>query len=272
MAEPLVVSRSLSVERLATLIETLRSENGCPWDRKQTPGSMARYLIEEAYELVDAIISGNAEDICEETGDVLFQLLFIVCLFNEKERFDFQDVVEKISEKMIRRHPHVFGDEKVTSTKQVIENWRKIKQEEKGRETPSSVLDDVPQSVPALHRACLVSEKAVKVGFDWPDIAGVMDQTMEEWQEFSDEIKKMADHPADKQKASIEFGDVLFSMVNVARFAKIDPEIALTQSIQKFEKRFRYMEGRAREDGGTINDTSFEAMQQLWDEAKRILG
>ena len=270
MAEPLKVSRSLSVERLATLIETLRSENGCPWDRKQTPGSMARYLIEEAYELVDAIVSGNAEDICEEAGDVLFQLLFIIHLF--REQFDFQDVIDKISEKMIRRHPHVFGDEKVASTDQVLENWRKIKQKEKGGEKPSSVLDAVPQSVPALHRAFLVSEKAVNTGFDWPDIAGVMNQTMEEWQEFSDEIKKMEDHPTGRQKASVEFGDVLFSMVNVARFAKIDPEIALTQSIQKFEKRFRYMESRVREAGGTIGDASFEKMQQLWDEAKKVLG
>lgn len=271
MAEPVKGERSTSVERLVTLIETLRGENGCPWDRKQTPESMARYLIEEAHELVDAITSGNAEEVCEEAGDVLFQLLFIVRLFREKACFDFQDVIEKIIEKMIRRHPHVFGDEKVTSTDQVLENWQKIKQDEKGGKRQVSVLDAVPQSVPALLRAAMVSEKAVKTGFDWPDIAGVMAQTMDEWREFSDEID-MAGRSGENKKASVEFGDVLFTMVNVARFAKIDPEIALTQSIQKFEKRFRYMEGRARDAGKQIEGISFEEMHKLWNEAKEALG
>ena len=271
MAESVKCVQSISIERLIALIETLRGENGCPWDKKQTPGSIARYLIEETYELADAIVANNAEDVCEELGDVLFQLLFIVHLFREAGHFDLEDVIKKNIKKMIHRHPHVFGDVEVKTAERVSENWQKIKMAEKGDRPRQSILDSVPQSVPALLRAAMVSERAAKTGFDWEDISGVMAKTMEEWQEFSREVKPL-NRSADREKAAMEFGDVLFSMVNVARFANIHPEIALLQSIQKFEKRFRYMEDKAKGSGRSIEALTFEEMHQLWDKAKDKIG
>jgi MazG family protein len=263
--------QSMSMERLVALIKTLRGENGCPWDKKQTPATMARYLIEEVYELVDAIVSNNAEDVCEEAGDVLFQLLFVIHLFREAGQFDLQEVIDRNLKKMIHRHPHVFGDVKANTPELVSENWQKIKLAEKGDNERHSVLDSVPQSMPALLRAAMVSERAAKTGFDWDDLSGVMAKTMEEWGEFSKEVEHL-DCAADREKTAMEFGDILFSMVNVARFAHIHPEIALMQSIQKFEKRFRYMEDRAIKSGHTIDSLTFEEMHHLWDEAKDKIG
>ncbi|WP_419662815.1 MazG: nucleoside triphosphate pyrophosphohydrolase [Desulfosarcina variabilis str. Montpellier] len=271
MAESVKGARSTSIDPLVELIETLRGKNGCPWDKKQTPGSMARYLIEEAYELVDAILANNAQDICEEAGDVLFQILFIINLFKENGHFDYQDVIEKNVKKMIHRHPHVFGDVKAETAELVSQNWQKIKSAEKGNNPCESVLDSVPRNMTALIRAGLISERAAKTGFDWDDISGVMEKTMEEWEEFSGEVTPNM-HLADKAKATMEFGDILFSMVNVARFAGINPEIALLQSIQKFEKRFRYIEAQADESGRIIDDLTFKEMHQLWDEAKEKIG
>lgn len=271
MGESVENRRSTSIRRMVDLIGTLRGENGCPWDKKQTPGSIARYLIEETYELVDAIVADDPGNVCEEVGDVLFQVLFIIHLFTETGHFDLQEVVEKNLRKMIHRHPHVFGDAKVDTPELVSKNWQKIKLAEKGHGPDGSVMDSVPLSMPALLRAAVVSERAAKTGFDWKDISGVMATTMEEWQEFSGEINRL-DHEAGREKASMEFGDILFSLVNVARFAKIHPEIALTQSIQKFDKRFRYMEDQARESGRSFDDLSFEEMHQLWDTAKGTIG
>lgn len=272
MAESLAGQpRSTSIERLETLINTLRGEKGCPWDKKQTPSTMARYLIEEAYELVDAIVSNNAEDVCEEAGDVLFQLLFVIHLFNEAGHFNLKDVINKNINKMIHRHPHVFGDVEAETPELVSENWHKIKQTEKGGKRYQSVLDSVPQSMPALLRAAMVSERAAKTGFDWDDISGVMAKTMEEWREFSGEVECSKCSP-NREKAAMEFGDILFTMVNVARFAHIHPEIALMQSIQKFEKRFRFMEQRARESDRSVDSLTFEEMHRLWDEAKDEIG
>ena len=264
--------RSMSIERLVSLIETLRGENGCPWDKKQTPETMARYLIEEIYELVDAIVSKNAEDVCEEAGDVLFQLLFVVHLFREAGHFDLQDVIDRNLQKMIHRHPHVFGDVEAMTPEMVSENWQKIKLAEKGDNGRQSVLDSVPQSMPALLRAAMVSERAAKTGFDWDNISGVMAKTMEEWGEFSKEVEHLECAADSTEKAAMEFGDILFSMVNVARFAHIHPELALLQSIQKFEKRFSYMEDRATESGRAIDGLTFEEMHHLWDEAKDRIG
>ncbi len=271
MAEIAVGPRSMSVEPLMTLIETLRGENGCPWDKKQTPDSIGRYLIEEAYELVDAILANNADDVCEEVGDVLFQVLFIIHLFIEAGRFDLKDVINRNVKKMIHRHPHVFGDLEVKTPELVSENWRKIKMAEKGDDPSQSILDSIPHSMPALPRAAMVSERAAKTGFDWDDIAGVMAKTMEEWQEFSSEINRL-DQTGDNQKAAMEFGDILFSMVNVARFANIHPEIALVQSIQKFEARFRHMEDQAKRSGRSIDGLTFKEMHQLWEAAKDQIG
>ncbi len=267
MADPVNAPQLTSIERLEALIETLRGENGCPWDKKQTPDTMARYLIEEVYELVDAIISKDAGAVCEEAGDVLFQLLFVVNLFRESGQFCLQDVVEKNVEKMIRRHPHVFGDAVANTSEKVSENWEKIKLEEKAGAGSYSVLSSIPQSLPALPRAAMISERAAKTGFDWDDISGVMAKTMEEWMEFSTEVNT-ADGAAGNDSAAMEFGDVLFTMVNVARFAHIHSETALIRSIQKFEKRFNYMEEKAIEAGRNIDSLTLKRMHILWDEAK----
>lgn len=261
----------MPIERLLSLIETLRGENGCPWDQKQTPDTMARYLIEEVYELVDAIVSKDAAAVCEEAGDVLFQLLFVIHLFKCDGHFGLEDVVENNLEKMVRRHPHVFGDGTARTAEKVSENWEKIKLKEKGAAGRAPVLSSIPQSLPALLRASMVSERAAKTGFDWDDISGVMDKTMEEWKEFSAEVNDLQD-AAGGEKAAMEFGDVLFTMVNVARFARIHPETALTLSIQKFEKRFNYMEERAIAAGREVDSLTLQDMHRLWEEAKGKIG
>jgi len=267
LAQSLNFFGSTPFDRLSALIETLRGENGCPWDRKQTPSTVTRYLIEEVYELVDAVLSGDPDAVCDEAGDVLFQVLFVTHLFSESGHFGIQDVIEKNIQKMVRRHPHVFGDVSAKTPETVSQNWDRIKRSEKsGREKPS-LLDSIPNGMPALARAAMVSERAAKTGFDWDDISGVMAKAMEEWEEFSTELDD-AEGTGGSDTASMEFGDVLFTMVNVARFARIHPETALIRSIQKFEERFRYMEARATEAGRDMDGLTFEEMHALWDEAK----
>jgi tetrapyrrole methylase family protein/MazG family protein len=232
---------------------------------------MARYLIEEVYELADAIVSKNADAVCEEAGDVLFQLLFVIDLFRDSGHFGLRDVVENNVAKMVRRHPHVFGDGSAKTSQEVSENWEKIKLKEKGDAGRYSVLSSIPQNLPALLRAAMISERAAKTGFDWDDLAGVMAKTMEEWREFSNELNT-SDGAANSEKAAMEFGDILFTMVNVARFARIHPETALIRSIQKFEKRFAYMEEKANQAGRTIDSLTLQEMHTVWDEAKDKLG
>lgn len=259
----------MSIHRIQSLIQTLRSEQGCPWDRKQTPPSMTRYLIEEVYELADAIMADDVQGVCEEAGDVLFQLLFIIYMFTERGAFGLGDVVEANVVKMVRRHPHVFSHATAETPEQVRENWDKIKSAEKGADDRRSVLDSIPKGLPAVLRAAMVSEKAAKTGFDWGDIGGVMAKVMEEWAEFTNEIRH-ADDSVDVERAATEFGDVLFTMINVARFAHIDPESALLRSILKFEQRFAYMEAKAVQAGKDIRRLPFQEMQALWDEAKAV--
>jgi tetrapyrrole methylase family protein/MazG family protein len=260
-----------SVEKILQLIDTLRGENGCPWDQQQTPTSMAPFLIEEAYELVDAVIGNDAKAVCEEAGDVLFQLLFLIHLFSDAGHFKFEEVVEHNLEKMVRRHPHVFGDTQADSPEMVKDNWEKIKKKEKGETSRQSILASISQGLPALLRASLVSERAAKTGFDWEDLFGVMEKAKEEWLEFSDEVKRLETKDG-KDNASTEFGDILFTLVNVARFAGIHPETALIQSIKKFEKRFFFMEEKALEMGRQIESMSIQEMHTLWAEAKDRVG
>ncbi|WP_207690829.1 nucleoside triphosphate pyrophosphohydrolase [Desulfonema limicola] len=252
---------------LDTIIERLRGENGCPWDRKQTPETMMIYLIEEVYELAEAIESENHDAICEELGDVLFQLLFIAKLFQEKNHFNMEDAARINAEKMINRHPHVFGDVKVKDTKEIRENWQKIKMKEKNHSAQKSILESIPANLPALMRAYRVSERAAGTGFDWDNISGVMDKVEEEWAELKAELGKNGDGKR-TEEVSLEFGDVLFTLVNVARFAKIHPETALTDSTRKFEKRFKHMEEAVSAAKRKINETSRSEMDQLWENAK----
>ena len=261
---------SKNIEALIDLIATLRGENGCPWDRKQTPQTIMIYLVEEVYELFEAIESGSPEQICEELGDVFFQILFIAGLFKESGDFDIEDVARVITEKMIHRHPHVFGNDVVNDAEDVKKRWQKLKMKEKNHAGQNSVLDSVPSKLPALMRAYSIAERAAGTGFDWDDISGVMRQAEEEWSELKTELS-VAEGKGNRDKVAMEFGDVLFTLVNVARFAKIHPETALADSTMKFEKRFKYMEKKASESGRVFPAVSRDEKESLWEQAKKEL-
>ena len=255
------------------LIATLRGENGCPWDRKQTPKSMAVYLIEEVFELVEAIEGDDTAEIMEEMGDALFQIFFLMVLYQQEGRFSLTEVLGRNLAKMIHRHPHVFGTDKVESAGQVKERWRQIKALEKRQNeaTPmSSILDSVPSGLPALMRAYRISERAAGTGFDWDSVEGVVAQTESEWQEFKEELRSLSQEASgDLDHAQMEFGDVLFTMINVARLVGIHPESALSQSTLKFIKRFKKMEAMATEQGRSISDVPRQEMELLWAAVKR---
>jgi len=253
-----------NIKRLIELVETLRGANGCPWDKKQSPKTMAIYLLEEVYELVDAIESGNPDDICEELGDVLFHIFFVAKLFEEMGHFNAGDVARLITEKMIRRHPHVFGSENAENAGDVRKRWHTIKMNEKSHLNNGSVLDSIPGGLPALMRAYRISERAARTGFDWDNIEGVLHKVEEEWSEF-----QCALNEKNKVDISVEFGDILFTLVNVARFAAIHPETALKDSIKKFETRFRQMEKNLAESGRNIDSVSRNELDALWEEVKR---
>jgi nucleoside triphosphate diphosphatase len=257
-----------SFEALQRLIATLRGENGCPWDRKQTPATLSIYLIEEMYELVDAIAAGDTAAILEELGDVLFQVFFVAYLYEQQDRqFTLQKALERIIAKMIHRHPHVFGSEKIESAGEVKAQWRRIKQQENGEHR--SLLESVPSGMPALMRAYRISERAAGTGFDWDDLAEVMDQAEREWTEFKAEVGDGGGAQMDHSKATMELGDVLFTLVNVARLAGIHPETALSRSTRKFIRRFKWMEAEASAKDSPLESLSREAMDRLWDSAKR---
>ncbi len=260
---------SQKINELISLVETLRGKNGCPWDQKQTPRSMSIYLIEEMYELVEAIIREDSSHVCEELGDVFFHILFITSIYKEKGKFDLEKVIGRVIEKMLRRHPHVFGDTKVENVEDVRKQWHHIKQTEKTDASSTSVLSSVPKSLPALMRAYQVSERAARSGFDWDDINGVMAKAEEEWKEFKNEVDYGSEKESNFRKKSLEFGDVLFTLMNVARFAGIHPETALAESTNKFEKRFKFMETEISKEGRHIDSATRIEMNRLWEKAKQ---
>ena len=254
---------SNSINELINLIQSLRSDGGCPWDRQQTPSSMVRYLTEEVFELADAIESESPHDICDELGDVLFQILFIAHIYQEQGLFDMATVVRRNTQKMVRRHPHVFGEDPLKDPDSVRQQWNEIKRQEKKDKPQESVLDSVPRNLPALLRAYRISERAAFSGFDWPDIAGVIAKVKEEWHELLSVID------SDKQaQTSEEFGDMLFTLVNLARFARIHPESSLASAALKFETRFRKLEKKVAEGGRTVEKMSLEELDQLWEGIK----
>ncbi len=266
MAKPLVDAGNPTIKTLLDLIAALRGENGCPWDRKQTPSSLTVYLIEEMYELVEAIHNEDPDGVLEELGDVLFQVLFVIYMYQQQGRFSLEQVLERIVQKMIRRHPHVFGSKKVKNTGDVKVQWRRIKQQEKGSQ--ESLLDSVPAGMPSLMRAFRISERAAGTGFDWDTLDEVMAQAEDEWFEFKDEVDEPKALETNPSKATMEFGDVLFSLVNVARLAGIHPETALSRSTGKFIRRFNHMETTAAGKKRSLDSFSKEQMATLWAAAK----
>lgn len=252
------------VNETRELIQRLRAEDGCPWDRKQTPVTLVRYLIEEAYELQEAIHGGEPAAMAEELGDTWFQMVFLVHLLEEHHGLSFAEAVKANHRKMIRRHPHVFGDETAETEDEVKARWATIKQEEKGEKT-ASLLDTVTSGTPPLTRARDVSAVTANAGFDWDDMAGVMAKVGEEWTEFTEALDS-----GDKEAASLEFGDLLFTLVNVARFAGIDTDSALSSAVAKFEKRYRLMEALLAEKGELPDRRRSSEVDAMWDRAKEL--
>ena len=232
-----VKSATDSVKTLVALVESLRGEHGCPCDKKQTPRTILIYLIEEMYELADAIESNRAEEVQEELGDVLFHIIFITRLFQEAGNFSIYDVARDITEKMIRRHPHVFGTVRVDNTDEVRQNWHKIKQDEKKKGSKKSVIDSVPKKLPALMRSYQICERTARSGFDWGDSENLLLKLESELSKLKQTLKH-----SEKDRISQEFGNLLFSMVNLAHLLKIHPETALSGALKAFEKRFSQME------------------------------
>lgn len=267
MANQENVSAAPAFKAILELIGALRGPNGCPWDRKQTPASLSVYLIEEVYELIEAINTNDIDAIAEELGDVLFQILFLAYLYHQEGCFELGDVLERNRRKMVRRHPHVFGSDTVEDAEQVKQRWRDIKKQEKPDQ--QSLLDSVPSGMPALMRAYRISERAAGAGFDWDDLQGVLRQAESEWSEFKTEIDKAAGRGGTAgDEAAMELGDVLFTLVNVARLAKIHPETALQKATDKFSRRFKSMELRAAEKNTSLDQMPRDEMETLWEEAK----
>lgn len=266
MAARRKITTTPTFSAIMELIAALRDEDGCPWDRKQTPVSMTVYMVEETFELVEAIKAGDTDGVQEELGDVLFQLLFLMYLYEQEGSFEPTDVLGRNLHKMIRRHPHVFGTDKVDDAGQVKQRWREIKQGEKG--TPSgSLMDSVPAGLPALLRSYRISERAAGIGFDWDSLLGVIGQAESEWKEFKSELNA-AGGIKDPAKAAEEFGDTLFTLINVGRLSGIHPETALSQATQKFIRRFKHMENMAAAQGRTLSDLTKDDMEAFWQAAK----
>jgi len=250
---------------LVEIMKTLRSPEGCPWDREQTHESLKQYFVEETYEVLEAIDEKSPEKLCEELGDVLLQVIFHAVIADENGQFTIYDVIDGISKKMIHRHQHVFGKAHAETAEDVLNLWDKIKKKEKGTKTQTDIMKDIPPILPALMRSYKVQEKAAKVGFDWDNVEDAWKKVEEELEEFHDVYRS-----GDMDKTEEELGDLLFAIVNVSRFLNIQPELALTKTINKFIKRFEYIETKSYENGKKLTDMTLEEMDALWDEAKEL--
>ena len=252
------------VKDLEEIVRLLRAPGGCPWDREQTHQSLRRGMLEEAYEVVEAIDQGSPEHLKEELGDVLLQVVFHADIERDAGRFDLDDVADGICKKLIYRHPHVFGDVQVSGTGEVLSNWEELKRREKGQATNTDALEAVARSLPALWRAEKVQKKAAKAGFDWPEVSGALDK-------LSEELAELRAAVAAGTNVEEELGDLLFSAVNVARFVKTDPEEALSSACDKFIRRFRLVEQAAAQSGQAMEDMDLEELDKLWEQAKQDL-
>ncbi len=263
---------SRSFDRLIKILTRLRSRRGgCPWDLKQTPDSLKPFLIEETYEVIEAIESKDDARMIEELGDLLYQVLFHAQIAKERGRFTIEDVLKATTNKMVRRHPHVFGRDRAArrrrTAEEVLVRWEELKADEKGNRHRTSVLDGIPKQLPALLRAQQLQARAARVGFDWPAIEPVLKKVREELREF-----EKARRSRSKIRMEEELGDVLFALVNLARFLKTNAENVLRKTSQRFIHRFRYIEQAAAKKGRPVQDLSFSEMDRLWEEAKRWPG
>ena len=261
-------------EKLVAVQARLRAPKGCPWDREQTHQTLRTYLLEEAYEVLEALDAGNDAKFAEEMGDLLLQIVFHSQIASEEGRFTVADVIREIHDKMIRRHPHVFGEMRAKDSKEVLRNWEQIKAEERraskaisekdeGAADARSLLDGVSRALPATLEGFQLTRKASRIGFDWDNAKGVIDKMREETAEL-----EIALNDKDQRKVEEEMGDFLFAAVNLARFLHFDPEIALKKANAKFSRRFRAMEARARESGREFKDLQREEMEALWEATK----
>ena len=257
---------SIAIDRLVAIMDRLRGPGGCPWDREQTLHTLSGYLLEEAYEVADAVASGKGEALCEELGDLLLQIVFMARIARENGWFSIEDVADSISEKMIRRHPHVFGETEVAGAEEVVRNWEEIKREERRDQPEASVLDGVPAALPGLLKAYRMTQKAAAVGFDWDRPGDVIDKLKEEVAELEAEVRSGEEVSINRVRG--EMGDVLFVMANLARHLGIEPETALGETNAKFQSRFRGVEKRARAVGRKLSDMSLEELDALWNEVK----
>ncbi|WP_115124049.1 nucleoside triphosphate pyrophosphohydrolase [Marinirhabdus gelatinilytica] len=246
-------------DRLLTIMDELREQ--CPWDRKQTMQTLRHLTIEETYELGDAILENNLDEVKKELGDLLLHIVFYAKIGSEKDSFDMADVAHEICDKLISRHPHIYGDVKVANEEEVKQNWENLKL----KEGKKSVLEGVPRSLPAMVKANRIQDKVAGVGFDWEEPQQVFEKLQEELAELQHEVSEN-----NAEKIEQEFGDVLFSMINYARFLKVDPESALERTNKKFINRFQYLEGKAKEMGKSLKDMTLAEMDVYWNEAKKL--
>jgi MazG family protein len=266
MEDSTLIQSHYPLDDLFRLVKTLRGENGCPWDKKQSPESVGLYLIEEVFELVDAIESGSSEQIREELGDVLFHIVFLAAMFEERREFDLSRVARTITDKMIRRHPHVFGKTQVSSSAEVVENWHKIKLKEKQESNHQSPLDSVPAKLPALMRAYRVSDRAAKSGFE---IAHT-DENFKDPSTVADGLQAaLKNH--DSRLGSRQVGDLIFTLINIARLAEIHPERALAGTVKIFEARFKKMESLLAESKREFDEISEEEKKRMWQKVRKMI-
>jgi MazG family protein len=267
-------------ENLVAIQARLRAPGGCPWDREQTHATLRTYLVEEAYEVLDALERGDPRELAEELGDLLLQVLFHADIAREAGSFDISEVVAAIRDKMVRRHPHVFGDVQADTAGEVLKNWAKLKAKEKksalaaeGDEIPAppSALDGVPRHLPALLEAYQLTRKAAHVGFDWDYVEGILEKMSEEVGELESELQTAKGTDSSTSRTEEEVGDILFVAVNLARFLKFDPEVALKKSNIKFKARFQWMESEAARRGIRLEKMPKEKLEELWDAAKSHL-
>lgn len=263
---PTRLEQLLAFDRLLNIMDDLRAK--CPWDKKQTLESLRHLTIEETYELSDAIVENDLPEIRKELGDIILHIVFYAKIASETNAFDITDVLNGICDKLIVRHPHIYGEVKADTEEQVKQNWEQIKLKEGNGK--KSVLGGVPQSLPALVKAMRIQEKARGAGFDWEEKQQVWEKVEEEMQEFKAHFNAEDNTLIDREKAEAEFGDLLFSLVNYARFIDINPETALERTNKKFIKRFNYLESQSRADGKQLHQMTLAEMDEYWNEAKKM--